>query len=169
MGGGALLYVKNTLECRQIIWPDDVQTECVGVEITLSAGMSFTLIYLYCHHKVDFFDQLKSILTACDFNKEVILVGDINVHWDNKKLRKNLEQITDYSLIPNHSATRIDLLFSNKVERITKTYNLLTGLSDHNIIFFSRKLSKQCFSKTQPRPMISTVPKNLQPSFEDAL
>lgn len=98
MGGGALLYVKNTLECRQIIWPDDVKTECVGVEITLSAGMSFTLIYLYCHHKVDFFDQLKSILTACDFNKEVILVGDINVHWDNEKLRKNLEQITDYSL-----------------------------------------------------------------------
>lgn len=71
--------------------------------------------------------------------------------------------------ITNHSATRIDLLFSNKVERITKTYNFLTGLSDHNIIFFSRKLSKQRFSKTQPQQTISTVPKNLQPSFEDAL
>lgn len=39
------------------------------------------------------------------------------------------------------SKTRIALLFTNKVDRIDKTYNLLSGLSDHNFIFFTRKLS----------------------------
>ncbi len=89
-GGGALLYIKNTLQCRQIEWPEEVQLECVGVEVTLSSEMSFILICLYRHPtaKVDFYTQLKSIFNVCDFNKEVIVFGDINVNWDDKKGRK---------------------------------------------------------------------------------
>lgn len=42
-------------------------------------------------------------------------------------------------------------MFSNKLDRMIKTYNFLTGLSDHNAIFFSRKLTKKrlrCVSKS---------------------
>ncbi len=69
---------------------------------------------------------------------------------------KKLKNITDYfnltqlieqpTRITNRSETKIDLLFTNRPERITKTYNLVTGLSDHNIILFSRKLKKTSFS-----------------------
>ena len=181
-GGGALLYVKDTIQCKQIEWPAEVQIECVGLDITLSTEMSFILICLYRHPnaKADFYDQLKVLLNFCDLNKEIILIGDFNVNWDDKKGRKNLKQITDQynftqlveqpTRITNNSKTRIDLLFSNKAERIIKNHNLLTGLSDHNIIFFSRKLTKQRFYKSsRPQSHVHTIPKNQQQNFIAAI
>ena len=40
------------------------------------------------------------------------------------------------------SLLSIDLIFTNKPDRITRTYNLLTGLSDHNLILLIRKINK---------------------------
>ncbi len=119
--------------------------------------MAFSLICLYRKPsaKLEFYDQLKNLLHSVDFNKEVILMGDFNINWSDKGGRKKLKNITDYfnltqlieqpTRITNRSETKIDLLFTNRPERITKTYNLVTGLSDHNIILFSRKLKKHCF------------------------
>ena len=45
--------------------------------------------------------------------------------------------------ITNTSKTTIDLIFTNKPDRITKTFNLLSGLSDHNFILCSRKISRK--------------------------
>ena len=79
-------------------------------------------------------------------------MGDLNVNWSDKSGRKNLN-ITDYfnltqlieqpTRITNRSETKIDLLFTNRPEIIIKTFNLMTGLSDHNIILFARKLKKR--------------------------
>lgn len=44
--------------------------------------------------------------------------------------------------ITKTSQTLIDLVFTNKVDRICKVYNLITGLSDHNLTLVARKLSK---------------------------
>ena len=134
--------------------PIDIDLECVMVNISLSDKMSFIVICIYRKPtaKIEFYDQLKALLKSLNHKKEIILIGDFNVNWDNKKDRKNLKSITDsFNLLQlidqptrltNLSKTKIDLLFSNKPERITKTYNLITGLSDHNMIFLSRKLSK---------------------------
>ncbi len=134
-GGGALLYIRDTLKCEQIEWLKETQLECVGVKVTLSSEMSFFLICLYRHPSatVEFHDQLKETFNACNFNKEVIVFGDLNINWDDKKCRKRLKQITEqYNLsqmvqeatrITNHSKTRIDLLFTNRVERISKMHN----------------------------------------------
>ena len=86
-----------------------------------------------------------------DLSKEIILIGDFNVNWDDKKDRQNLKRITDnFNLeqlvekptrITGTSQTRIDLIFSNK-------HNRIELLADHNIIFFTRKMNKKtCFSK----------------------
>lgn len=107
--------------------------------------------------KVDFYDQLKNVLKSGDQNNEIIIIGDFNTNWDDKHGRKNLKRSTDYfnleqliekpTRITNNSQTRIDLLFSNKPNRIIKTFNFFTGLSDHNMVLFSRKLSKKEVSK----------------------
>lgn len=57
-GGGVLFYVKNTIACKQMIWPNDITIECVGIHITLSSEMSFTVNCLYRQPsaKVDFYD-----------------------------------------------------------------------------------------------------------------
>jgi len=79
-------------------------------------------------------------------------MADFNVNWSDKCGRKKLKNTTDYfnltqlieqpTRINNRSETKIDLLFTNRPERISKTLNLMTGMSDHNIILCARKLKK---------------------------
>lgn len=40
------------------------------------------------------------------------------------------------------SQTLLDLILTNKANRITKTSNLITGLSDYNLTLAARKLTK---------------------------
>ena len=47
--------------------------------------------------------------------------------------------------ITRSTQSQIDLIFSNRAERILKTHNLLTGISDHNMILAARKLTKKSF------------------------
>lgn len=148
------MYVKSTLKCKQIEWRSEFGLECVGVNISLSVEMSFILICMYRKPsaKLDFYDQLKQLLNHCNLK---ISNFHANINWNERKERKHLKQIFDYfnvtqlieqpTRITPHSKTRIYLLFTNKSERIVNLYNLLTGLSDHNVIFFLRKLTKQRF------------------------
>ena len=43
------------------------------------------------------------------------------------------------------SKTLIDLVFFNRPDRITKSINLLTGISDHNVTLMVRKLTRNIF------------------------
>ncbi|XP_049426565.1 uncharacterized protein LOC125885132 [Epinephelus fuscoguttatus] len=182
-GGGVLLYVKNTLTCREIVWSTAFNFDCVGVEITLSKEMSFSLICIYRQPtaKVDFYDQLKLLLNSCDSNREKIIVGDFNINWDDKQSRKNLKQIMDAhnlsqlvekpTRVTNTSQTRIDLLFTNNRDRISKIHNILTGISDHNFILFSRKLRKNRSLNTSKTtsPPNDYIPKHMQQHFGDEI
>lgn len=60
------------------------------------------------------------------------------------------------------SKTMIDLIVTNRPERITRTYNLLTGLSDHNMIMVVWKLTKQHFQQfaNKSKPGNQAIPKN---------
>ena len=174
-GGGVLLYVKSKLKCKLLELPEAVKFDCVGIEVLLSTEMSFVFMCLYRHPSasLEFYDQLKIMLNSVGPNKELIILGDFNVNWDNKQGRKNLKLNTEYynlkqlieqpTRLTNKSQTRIDLLFTNKPDRITKTYNFLTGISDHNCIFMSRKLNKSRFArppKAQPSCSINVIPRN---------
>ena len=114
----------------------------------LSPQMSFTLIVIYQppSSNVSFYDQFKKVLCQCDFKKEVIVMGDLNLNWEDMSSRKKLKQITDsFNLtqivkgptrITNSTSTQIDLILTNRPERITKSYNVVTRLSDHNMCWY---------------------------------
>lgn len=64
-GGGLMFYFRDNINCRQIQWKHDDVLECIGLNITLSPQMSFSLIGLYrppSSTLVLFLYQLKSIL-----------------------------------------------------------------------------------------------------------
>ena len=65
----------------------------------------------------------------------------------------------------------IDLVFTNRADRIVKTYNFLTGLSDPNLVLFARKLTKKMFMATPKTPALGSrfIPKNLQQRFMEAV
>lgn len=100
-----------------------------------------------------FYQNLEIFFKSFKPNSEVLIYGDTNVNWLNKSSRKQLKELTskyDFHQFVNGptrltktSQTTIDLAFSNKPERVLKTYNLVCGLSDHNMILISRKLSKK--------------------------
>lgn len=145
----------DNISCSQIQWRCDNELECIGLNIILSPQMSFTLVGLYRppSSKISFLDQLSSILKECNFDKEVILMGDFNINWKDKCNWKALKQIANTfdltqlikgpTRITQSSKTQIDLIFSNKPERMIKSFNMITGLSDHNLTLVARELSKK--------------------------
>ena len=68
------------------------------------------------------------------------------------------------------SQTLLDLIFTNKPVRLTKTYNLITGMSDHNLTLVGRKLSKMRHrnqDKIEGGKYISPIPKKDLEPFEN--
>lgn len=81
---------------------------------------------------------MTSLKSHVIYVKEIILVGDFNINWDKNVDRRTLKPITDNcsltqfidkpTRITDRSKTKIDLLFTNRPERIN-IYNLLTEIS----------------------------------------
>ena len=145
--------------------------ECVGVTICLSPEMSFNVVVLYRppNEKDTFFDMLKDAFKVCN-NKETIFMGDFNLNWLDKtrsnRLRHlakqfNLTQmIRNPTRITSSTTTLLDLIFTNKSDRVNKIYNLITGLSDHNLTLVSRKLPNTRYrNQNREKTYISLIPK----------
>lgn len=175
-----MIYVRDTIRCNEILWQNPTDLECIGLNMILSPQMFFTLIVIYRAPALNnsFYDELKKVLCQCDFKKEVIVMGDFNITWEDKS-RKKLKQITDgFNLvqmikgptrITNSTSTQIDLVFSNRLERIVKSYNMITGLSDHNMVLISRKLTSKRFNTHFSNKEFSGIPKNKQDDFNEAI
>jgi len=162
----------------------DGKLECLGLNVILSPTMKFKLIVIYNppSHRANFYDDFKSLLMNIDNRTECIIMGDININWQEKnnnrtKLKalmdkfKYKQMINTPTRITRHSATLIDLIFVNRPERITKTYNLITGLTDHNMTLVVRKLTKKRFinhNKAENK-MKTGIPKAKMNSFENEL
>ncbi|KAK0138886.1 RNA-directed DNA polymerase from mobile element jockey [Merluccius polli] len=129
-GGGVICFVRDTICCNEIEFIN-CELECLGLNIVLSPVMSFTLIVIYRppSSNVSFFDKFRDLLKQCHFNREVVVMGDFNVNWQDRLARQQLKQVTDsFSLsqiirgptrITNSSSTQIDLFFSNMPDRIS--------------------------------------------------
>ncbi len=106
-----------------------------------------------------FYDKLKEMLYQCDYKNEIIVMGDFNLNCEDKTSRQKLKQITDgFNLvqmvngptqITNNTSIQIDLISTTRPERITKPHNMVTGLSDHNMVLISTKLTIRWFSTSQ--------------------
>jgi endonuclease/exonuclease/phosphatase (EEP) superfamily protein YafD len=134
--------------------------------------MNFVVLYNPPSHGVSFYDDLDTIFKHVKSHNESIFLGDFNINWLEKSHRIKLKRLLQkHSLqqmvkgptrVTRTSKTMIDLIVTNRPERITRVYNLLTGLSDHNMILVARKLTKQRFqqfaNKSKPRNQV--IPKN---------
>ncbi len=178
--GGLLMYVKDCIKCKEIEFNTLVDIEYIAITIVLSPCMTFTVVGIYRPPSSSsiFYDHLINLLKGFDRNKEFILVGDFNINWNEKSNRKKLQEIVcHFDLIQliqgptrttSSSETQINLIFSNKPERITKSIHLLTGLSDHNLLLVVRKLTKRRFLYQQDKNnLLNIIPKRLKNEFEE--
>lgn len=181
-GGGLLFYIKDHIVCKEIQYSVENDIECICLDVILSPQMSFILIGVYRppSAKSVYLEKLNAMLRECSSKKEVIMMGDFNINWEDKSCKKALKQITNKfdlaqlvkgpTRITSSSRTQIDLIFSNKPERVTKSFNMVTCLSDHNLIIIARKLTKNrsTFS-TNIKPCQFRIPKSDVCQYENAI
>ena len=106
--------------------------------------------------------------------QESILLGDFNTDTSSTKpstLKKSLSDfmnlfgftqiINEPTRVTDTSSTTIDLILVSDVEKITQQGVISNGISDHDIIFATRKIHKSQFSKgkisTSPTPITATL------------
>ena len=77
-GGGVLIFVKNSINSRQIEWSRENDLECIGHQLILSVQISFTVIGIYIppSAKSVFFEELNALFEECDSKNEIISLGD---------------------------------------------------------------------------------------------
>lgn len=108
-------------------------------------------------------------------------MGDFNLNWQDNIKRKKLKIVADkFNLnqlikgptrIAKSSKTQLDLIFANKPERIIKSYNLVTGLSDHNLTLVARKLTKNRFKNNivTSTNVFHCIPKGKLVAFDEEI
>ena len=83
-------------------------------------------------------------------------------NFDIIKMFQMTQMLSKLTRLTKSFQTLLDLIFTNKPDRITKTYNLITGLSYHNLTLAARKLTKSRFQNqhtTKNNPNVSFIPK----------
>jgi hypothetical protein len=170
-GGGVCLYIKNTIAYNR---RDDLlskELEFLAVDlllpktkpILLGAGYRPPTDYGY-------FSKLEEVLinSPSFIQQETFLLGDFNTDIKAKKnnLKASLDNflrifdlsqiIEDPTRITETSETIIDLIITSDKDKVVQSGVLPCKLSDHNVIFCTRKVSRGFFNKhnvTQIRSM----------------
>ncbi len=180
-GSGVMIYVRDTIHCKEIQWQNPNNLECVGLNVILLPQMSYILIVIYRppSSNISFYDKFKKLLCQCDFRKYIIVMGDLNINWEDKSSRKKIKLITDgFNLVQmvkgptriiHRISTQIDLIFSNRAERITKSHNTITRLPGHYMVLVSRKLTHWRFTTQVGNKKFFGIPKNKQEDFKAAI
>ncbi len=135
--------------------------ECLTLNVIMSPKNNFYVVTLYNppSHDTSFYYNLEEMLKFLNCCTEAVLFGDFKINWFDKCSKQKLKSITVKhkfnqlikcpTRITKTRKTLIDLAFTDKPERVIKTYNHLTDLSDHNMILVVRKLTKKHLQRHQ--------------------
>ena len=156
IGGGVGIYIRNNIHF--IIRKDlyDPEIECIWVEITPTKSKSFIFGSMYkppdspINLSKNFTPNLAAKLQNINGeNKEVIIMGDINIDYlkkDDHKVIKDIFAVNGYKQLlrsatrtASSSATLIDVILTNEPSTITNSETINASLSDHDIIACVRK------------------------------
>lgn len=79
-----MVYVGDTIHCSEIQWQDTKDLESIGLNMILAPQMLYELIVRYRppSSNIAFCDKFREMLCQCDFKKEIILMGDFNLKWE---------------------------------------------------------------------------------------
>ncbi len=85
-----MLYIKDRISCEEVQCSVETELEYISLNVSLSPQMSFTLIGVYRppSAKAVFLDKLKTVFRECNFGKEIIILGDFNINWEDKLSKK---------------------------------------------------------------------------------
>ena len=151
---------RNDLEYADI--------ECIWIEVTCRFAKNFLVCCMYrppssSHYLPNNFnDHMREMLsTATAENKEVIVLGDVNVNYlvkeDNKDFKEILallglkQLIKDATRICETTKTLIDIIATTNCKYIRSANVFPSGFSDHDLIGCVRKVNHLRFKPKEIR------------------
>ena len=169
-GGGVACYIRNDLSYNILsVFPREI--ESVFFEILLPNSKPITVGTIYRPpNQSNFLEVLNENMNKIDsISNEIYILGDFNINFslndsyifskkgiiNNKSfpsdVKSSYEYCTYFSLhqlikvptrITCNSATIIDHILASYPERVTQQGIIDVGLSDHQLIFCTRKISR---------------------------
>ena len=126
-----MIYVRESFKCVEINL--DKPLECIAINVVLTTKIKFNIVTLYNPPSpgVSFYQDLDELLKQLNCSCETIFLGDYNINWLHKGSKQKLKTI--YSKhnfqqmikgpmrLTKVSKTLIDLVITNRIERVTKT------------------------------------------------
>ena len=164
-GGGVAVYVRNDLSVIRREDLEDPNLEGLWLEITLPKSRGFLLGLYYRppdssdYLDGDFMARFTDVAElASSEGKEILLVGDFNCDFSAKRLTSGCKQLKSLfrtlsvtqlidspTRITKDTSTLLDLIATNCPQNISKSGVISSGFSDHEIIFFIRKINWKRF------------------------
>ena len=155
-GGGVAFYVAQSLTYvnrQDLLSHEDLEILTLEIKKPKSKPFLVTTWYRPPDSKVEIFDKFESYLLKLDQeDKESIIMGDTNCNllsqtFDHKaehlkfitETYQYIQLIDQPTRITSSTRTLIDHIFTNKPNIITNHGVLHVGISDHSLIYATRK------------------------------
>ena len=163
-GGGVACYIRNDISFN-VRGDFSNEIENIFLDIFLPKTRPILIGILYRPpDQSGFLDKLSSTIskTSCFNNQEVYILGDLNINLINtqkshipngiKRYREfcslhGLKQlITSPTRITENSSSLLDHILTNSTDRVSQSGVVDTSLSDHQLIYCTRKISRIKFN-----------------------
>ena len=153
-GGGVCVYIRADISFNVRSDMDNKSIEAVWVEINLPKTKPFLVGALYRPPSQSTFYNLLDDVSTDLGSSEAILIGDFNTNIRTKdtsiyksflnycSLHNMVQLIAQYTRVCTVSQTIIDLILTNDLTKISRSGVIQCSLSDHDIIYCTRKLHK---------------------------
>ena len=169
-GGGVACYVRNDLSfTKRNYFPHDIATIFIEIFLSKTKPMTVGIVYLPLS-QTSFLETMNEHFYKLDtFNKETYILGDVNINlylnnsyvfekcstivsntipYDVRKYQElcnvfNLKQLISCpTRITCSSSTIIDRILASYPNRVSQKGIIDIGISDHRLIFCTRKTLK---------------------------
>lgn len=169
-GGGAALFIDKKYKCKIVSYMSFAMAnimECVTVEIEREneRNIRISCIYRKPGSCIDIFREKIEELYSRHNNKKILFVcGDFNIDLLNPQQHNSTTEfinsmysnslyptITRPTRITTHSATLIDNIFTNVIDRSVTSGLIITDISDHLPVF---AIIQNCMQKNKDNTTI---------------
>ena len=168
-GGGVCVFVKSNLttNVRKDLMTDDMESIWFEIQQPKSKPIIVGVLYRPPDQH-DFCDKFEQVFHKLPTDGECVILGDINICYKRKisvlfkKYSAILKLFNFKQLIKSPTRTTdtvssiIDHILCNTSEKISQSGVIPCGLSDHDLIFCTRKTVKQtynCHKTVRIRPL----------------
>ena len=135
--------------------PENIEAVCLEIVQPKTQPILITTVYHPPSSNTNFMDDLENYLHVLDGqNKELILTGDLNCDlslsvlqsfsrrlMDILELFQMKQVIADPTRITSNTASLLDIIATNRSDKVKESSVIHLGISDHSVVYVSLKVS----------------------------